>query len=282
MKIPSVPGIWLLLCLAAATPAAAQTPKAESAPNDAEVREIRQRLDSLSRQIDQLEATSDAASGQQRMQENWLALQDYLGWMHGKWGSGPPWLLGTEATKDTAWLTCPALGGTGAPWLTPEATSPKQYAQQMRESLRHANEQASQLAQASDLQQRRRLAQELWHALYRDVQTMRGLGWMWGSSMKGGDTLGPGLWDATPGERASALPDPASPGAKLAADYCTQCHAAPAPTLHTREEWAGVLGRMHRNVERVPGIRAPERRADGRDPRLHAAARALTRAARSR
>ena len=117
-----------LLCLVSAGPGStgAQAAQAAPAPSDVEVHELRQRIDALSRQVDQLAAADDAATRQELMQQNWRGLQDYLGWMRGKWGTGSPWMLGTDPVQRPAWLTCPALGGSGAPWLTPEATSPEQ------------------------------------------------------------------------------------------------------------------------------------------------------------
>lgn len=44
--------------------------------------------------------------------------------------------------------------------------------------------------------------------------------------------------------RASDLPDPSGPGARLVGRYCTQCHGLPVPHMHTAEEWPGVVRRM--------------------------------------
>ena len=40
------------------------------------------------------------------------------------------------------------------------------------------------------------------------------------------------------------LPSPSSPGAKLTARYCVQCHNLPNPQMHTRERWQSVVDRM--------------------------------------
>ncbi|MEJ2346677.1 MAG: hypothetical protein P8076_11955 [Gammaproteobacteria bacterium] len=42
------------------------------------------------------------------------------------------------------------------------------------------------------------------------------------------------------------LPLPDSPGAPLFAEYCSQCHALPAPWLHTAPQWPWVIDRMYR------------------------------------
>jgi mono/diheme cytochrome c family protein len=42
------------------------------------------------------------------------------------------------------------------------------------------------------------------------------------------------------------LPLADSPGASLFAEYCSQCHALPAPWLHTAPQWPWVVDRMYR------------------------------------
>lgn len=48
-----------------------------------------------------------------------------------------------------------------------------------------------------------------------------------------------------PDAGSTPLPDAKSAGAKLVSTYCVQCHATPAPTLHTAKEWSSVTERMH-------------------------------------
>ncbi|HEX2829978.1 MAG TPA: sulfite exporter TauE/SafE family protein [Burkholderiales bacterium] len=40
------------------------------------------------------------------------------------------------------------------------------------------------------------------------------------------------------------LPDASSPGARVMARYCVQCHYLPNPRMHTRERWTSVVDRM--------------------------------------
>lgn len=40
------------------------------------------------------------------------------------------------------------------------------------------------------------------------------------------------------------LPEPDSEGAGLLQSYCTQCHAAPQPTVHLAAHWPNVVYRM--------------------------------------
>lgn len=48
-----------------------------------------------------------------------------------------------------------------------------------------------------------------------------------------------------PGLPLSQLPQPTSQGAKLAQQYCQQCHKLPGPGRHTVDEWPAVMERMN-------------------------------------
>jgi mono/diheme cytochrome c family protein len=67
--------------------------------------------------------------------------------------------------------------------------------------------------------------------MYRDMQSMRGRGWMWAPNA------------------AETLPDRESQGAQLVASICSQCHSPPSPALHTKSEWAGVTERMRQHMQ---------------------------------
>jgi cytochrome c5 len=59
---------------------------------------------------------------------------------------------------------------------------------------------------------------------------------------------------------AADLPDPGSPGAKLVAQYCAQCHHLPAPSMHSATDWPGVVRRMWLRMEWLPpslGVQLP-------------------------
>ena len=243
------------------TPARAQAPAQPSAPSDAEVKELEQRVESLRKEIDQLEAAKDAATQQRLMQENWRGMQDYMGWMHNRWGAGSPWMMGPGMMQGRGWMDCPMMGGSSAAWPVPEGMSPEQYGQQMDEHMKRMQEQMNQLGQTTDPQQRQKLLQEHWQTMYRDMESMRGMGWMHGPMM-GPGMMGPGMMGGAR-TQTQPPPDPGSAGAKLVSSYCTQCHAVPPPTLHTSSEWASVVGRMdlHMNDGTMGfrGIRTPSK-----------------------
>ena len=56
-----------------------------------------------------------------------------------------------------------------------------------------------------------------------------------------------------PGIHPENLPDPQSAGARLLAQYCTQCHDLPGPGMHTAEQWASVLDRMNQRMRMMSG-----------------------------
>lgn len=48
------------------------------------------------------------------------------------------------------------------------------------------------------------------------------------------------------------LPHSASTGAELLVTYCTQCHALPAPDMHSATDWPGVIRRMWLRMGALP------------------------------
>jgi len=57
-----------------------------------------------------------------------------------------------------------------------------------------------------------------------------------------------------PGIQPESLPEPASPGAKILAQYCTQCHALPSPSMHGPVDWPGVARRMWVRIDMMAGL----------------------------
>jgi hypothetical protein len=219
--------------------APAQAPTATSAPTDGQVHELQQQVETLQQQLDQLKAAPDAAARQQLMQQHWQSMQSYMGQMHDRWGMGYPWMMGHPWS-----MMGPGMMGGGGSWPAPQGVTPDQYSQQMRDYTQRMQEQMNKIAQTTDPQERQSLMQEQWREMYQGIQTMRGRGWMWGGGMMGGGMMGSG-----PPPSSSPLPDAKSAGAKLVSTYCVQCHAAPAPSLHTAKEWSSVTQRMHIHMD---------------------------------
>ena len=56
-----------------------------------------------------------------------------------------------------------------------------------------------------------------------------------------------------PGMTVERLPEPESPGARLMARYCAQCHDLPSPWYKTAREWPTVFDRMLGRMEAMRG-----------------------------
>ena len=58
-----------------------------------------------------------------------------------------------------------------------------------------------------------------------------------------------------PGVTAADLPEPASAGARLVAQYCAQCHELPSPAMHSATDWPSIARRMWLRMELLPSAR---------------------------
>lgn len=71
----------------------------------------------------------------------------------------------------------------------------------------------------------------------------------------GGDApmpgMGTGAFELPAGVAADSLPDPDSRGARLTADYCSQCHGIPSPRRHGAEDWEATARRMFRRMDHM-------------------------------
>jgi len=161
------------------------------------------------------------------------------------------------------------LGEPGSMWPVPGNLSVKQYRQQMLQHMQQMQEQLNQIAQTTDPQKKEQLMEQHWRDMYKNMQNMRGMGWMWGNGngrragmmnggmmnggmmhhgMMNGGGMGWGMMGWGDPESAKSLPKEDSAGAKLVGTYCTQCHAAPKPSLHTAKEWSAVAERMETHM----------------------------------
>lgn len=225
----------------------AEDSNAAPAPSDEEVQELQRQIRALQEQLDELEEQKSAQSQQKLMQQNWQSMLEYMQdmqsmpWMmHGRemgpgmmgrgmmgWRHHGDWMMG-----------CPMVGGPEGGWQLPPDMDAEQYRSRMLENMQQMHDQMAKIWSTRDPAERRRLVQEHWQDMYRNMQTMRGMGWMWGGPMPGGQAAAP-------------LPDPDSRGAKLVSRYCTQCHAEPSPKLHTASEWKAVTSRMKLNMKNL-------------------------------
>lgn len=226
---------------------AAEDSNAASAPSDEEIQELQRQIRALQEQLDALGKKQGAQSQQRLMQQNWQSMMEYMQgmqsmpWMtHGR-GMGPGMMgrgmMGWRHHGD--WMMgCPMVGGPEGGWQLPPDVDAEQYRSQMLDNMQQMHDQMAKIWSTPDPAQRRRLMQEHWQGMYRNMQMMRGMGWMWGGPMPGG-------------QAATPLPDSDSRGAKLVSRYCTQCHAEPSPRLHTASEWQAVVSRMEMNMQNL-------------------------------
>jgi hypothetical protein len=217
-------------------------------PNQARIEELQHQVDALDQELNRLKSASDPAAEQRGMQRHWSMMQDHMRTvrtMPGMQAQGcRDWMMMDPSTMGPGMMErgmmgkgmmdCPMMGhgmGQGGMWGVPANMKPGQYHSQMQGHMTRMHSQMAAIAAEKDPTKRETLLREHYEGMYRDMQTMRGMGWMW-----------------TPNAAAS-LPDRDSQGARLVATICSQCHSPPSPSLHTRAEWAGVTARMRQHMQ---------------------------------
>jgi len=222
------------------------SPGAVPQSND-QVQELQAQVDALNRELARLKAR-DPAAQRQAMENHWSMMQDHMQSTRQMSGMGvrncgdrmmiDPGMV-DGGMMGARMMNCTMMGhgiGMGAPgWALPSGMAPDAYRQQMEGHMQRMRSQMSRISAETNPGKRQALMREHYETMYRDMQTMRGLGWMWG-------TVG-----------AASLPDPDSAGAKLVSQYCGQCHVPPSPSLHTRSEWSQVTQRMRAHIGEQAG-----------------------------
>lgn len=69
-----------------------------------------------------------------------------------------------------------------------------------------------------------------------------------GHMMTGGPMSGGMMGQVAPISRDQMPPQQQTDGSKLFQQYCSQCHAPPAPMSHTATEWPPVVNRMRQHM----------------------------------
>ena len=236
--------IWL--CPQAAL---AATP---STPDQARIEELQHQVDALDQELSRLKGANDPTTQQQYMQQHWSMMQGYMRSVRGMPGMGArgctDWMMMDPTMMGSGMMgpgmmgpgmdECPMMGhgmGSGGMWGMPSHMTPRRYQSQMQGYMPQMQNQMAAITRETDPAKRQALMREHYQTMYRNLQTMRGMGWMW-----------------TPNAAAS-LPDRDSQGAKLVASICSQCHSPPSPSLHTKEDWAGVTARMRQHMQEQNG-----------------------------
>ncbi len=240
--------IVLGLLTSGALATAAEVEGAPAVPTDAQIKDLQRQIRALQEQLDKLGRAQGVPDQQRLMQQNWQSTLDYMQgmqsmpWMIGRPDEMGPGMMGRGMMGRRYhgdWMMgCPMMGGPAGGWQLPRGVDAQQYRSQMQQNMQRMHDQMAEIWSTTDPAERQRLLQEHWQDMYRNMQTMRGMGWMWGGPMPGG-------------QAAIPLPEPDSPGAKLVSQYCTQCHAEPSPKLHTAAEWQAVTSRMKLNMKNL-------------------------------
>jgi hypothetical protein len=238
----------------AATPlvntATAATP---ATTEQARIADLQQQVDALNQELARMKSASDPTAQQQVMQRHWSMMQGYMRSVRGMPGMGAhgctdwmmmdpgmmgpgmagprmmgPGMMGGDMCDGEMWGHGMQSGGM---WGMPSHMNPGTYQSQMQGYMQRMRSQMAAIAAEKDPARREALMREHYQSMYRDMQSMRGMGWMW-----------------TPNAAAS-LPDRDSQGAKLVANICSQCHSPPSPSLHTATEWSAVTARMRQHMQ---------------------------------
>lgn len=202
-------------------------------PEAAKIQELQKQFDVLTQELAKVKTGADLQAQQQAMQSHWSMMQNYMQSMRQWPGMNPSrssdWVMMSPAIMGGGTMGWYHGTGTGNGWALPNET-PAQYQKRMQTLQQRMRTQMAAIAAEAEPTKRDALIRQHYETIYRNMQTMRGLGWMWNRGV------------------ASALPDAASPGATLATKYCAQCHAAPPVDVHTAKEWADVTGRMQQHI----------------------------------
>ena len=240
---------WTAAALLVNTAAAATAP----ATDQARIEELQQQVDALNQELTRLKGAGDPAAQQQVMQRHWSMMQGYMRSLRGMPGMGAhgctdwmmmdpgimgpgmtgpgmmgPGMMGGEMCDGEMWGHGMQSGGM---WGMPSHVNPGMYQSQMRGHMTQMRSQMAAIAAEKDPTKRETLLREHYQTMYRGMQSMRGMGWMWAPNA------------------AASLPDRESKGAKLVATICSQCHSPPSPAFHTKSEWAGVTARMRQHMQ---------------------------------
>ena len=214
---------------------------------------LQSQLDDLTRALARLQ-TAKPADQPQLMQDYWGMLQrqlNYVRLMPGverrdcqDWMMVDPRISGGVPAR--AVVTCPTMhdANPAGGWELPAGMTPRLFGLTMTQQLDMLRVQVNAINAEPDADKRMQRLRDYYDSRYQDIQTVLGRGWMWTAR----DTV--------------TLPDARSLGAELLGKYCSQCHSAPPPELHTRGEWTLITHNMRDIIQgesrkEVMGINMP-------------------------
>jgi len=211
-----------LLPLPLAASAEAKTAGARSAvDDDRAIEDLQRRLRSLAEQLDEIHDRGGSAA-ETRARKHWQDVQAYA--------------LQTQRLAQNAEGSnrAPALPRhSGTDCGLPSRIDIAGYSAKMGDILLHWREALMAIHQLAPGDARAQRMQQYAQAADRDLDSLRVQLW-----------LGP----HTAPTAEQDLPEAPSEGAYLVRHYCSQCHAAPAPALHTASEWYDVAASMRTHI----------------------------------
>ena len=241
----------------------AMAAEGSESPGAPTIQDLQRHADALTQQLEEVKRGTDHQAREKAMRGHWSKMQDYMKSMRRMPGMQPKgrsdWtLMGPDTTRD-GMMGGGRMGhgmmghdtthngskssccehGMGmhrgvSGWDTPNV-APDQYQQRMQTCMTQMREQLTGIADETDPVRREALTRQHYETMYREMQTMRGMSWMWDRPA------------------VNALPDAILLGATLEAKYCSQCHAAPPPDLHTAKQWSEVTERMQQHIRATAG-----------------------------
>jgi hypothetical protein len=216
------------------------------------IQQLQKQVDGLDSELARVLSAAGPESQSHAMRKHWGMMQDHMrsmrqmpGMMAGgcaNWQMMDPSVMGSSMMSSGTTHGCPMMGhgkgtepgmGMGSGmigWAMPPGVTPDAYHKQVGDHMQTMRSQMAAISAETDPAKRQALMKNHYDTMYRDMQTMRGMGWMWAPNA------------------AAPLPDPDSKGGKLESKYCSQCHAPPSPSIHTAKEWGDVITRMRAHM----------------------------------
>lgn len=245
ISTPVVPRVWAAVCAAALLMAsgiaAGEAPSAEQL----QIQALQTQLDALTQILDRISTAEDPAVPQQAMTQHWSGLQDHLrsiGQLRNMGDDGyMDWMMMDPSVMWPGHLMAgKCMGGHDqammsqgrSGWAVPANITAQGYQQHMQKHMQTMRTHLAAIAQEGDSARRQERLGVYYQSLYRDMQAIRGMGWMIERAV------------------AASLPERGSYGAGLATKYCSQCHATPSPSIHTQAEWSAVAETMCSRMEK--------------------------------
>lgn len=247
---------------------------APAAADQVTVQQLQKEANDLDAEFSRLQATTNPDAERQLMQRHWGMMLDHLrstrmtpglgdrgctDWMMMDQNVAGPATMGPGGSRGCGMLghgmmDGGMMGNGSRDWRLSSSMTPDAYRRGMQAYMREMHQQMAAIAAEKDPTRQQVLIREHYDKMYRHVQMTRGMGWMWTS------------------DDAAAMRADLSPSAQLTVKYCSQCHAAPPPSIHTQGEWLQVTARMRGHIYdraaawgggvKVPGVAELERIED--------------------